>query len=180
MKKIVFAIFAALLMTALTFGAISATAKTTSVLNASDCVPITGVVEGTYSTVNPCTTQTIRLEGIEVTITDNTFGTVNTVTTSFASKKFLIIPVPGGEFSAEVYKNLDYTISIDATINIDGFDYKFEDSQTVSVGETGASVSFNIHGELVKPESKSFVKMPMIQNILNRLVERYSGIFSFF
>ena len=180
MKKIVFAILATFMLT-ITFGAMSATAKIATTQAETDCVMLTGSVTGYYSTINPCETVTTTLESIPVTITDTMFGTVQTVTTTVTtSKLFGLITTPGGAFSASVHKNLEYTIDIDVTLNIDGVDYDFKDSQVVSVGESDASVSFMVHGTIVKPESKSINRLPIIQNIIHKLSEKYSGIFALF
>ena len=180
MKKIVFAISAALLVL-LTFSVMSASAQTTTTQAETDCVMLTGTIEGYYSTINPCETVTTTLESVPVTITDNTFGKVQTVTTTVTTTKFFGLKViPGGDFAASVHKNLEYTIDVDVTLNIDGVDYVFKDSQVVSVGETDAAVSFFIHGQLVKPESKSATNFALFNTIVNRLAARYPGIFALF
>ena len=181
MKKTVFAITATFLMMMVAFGTLSASSAITSTQAESDCVTLTGTVDGYYSTVNPCETVTLRLENVPVTITDNTYGKTQTVmTTVETSKLFGLIVVPGGEFTASVYKNMEYTVEVDVTLNFDGVEYQFTDSQTVIVGEEGIPVNFNIHGEIVTPEEKSLDNFPMIRNIINRLSERFQGIFSFF
>jgi len=180
MKKIGFAIFAALLVT-LTFGAMTASAKVVSTQAESDCVMLSGTVIGQYSPILPCEDIQEPLENIPVTISEPSISgkEYTTMTTVTTTKFFGLKVIPGGDFAVSVYKGLTYTISIDVTLNIDGVDYKFEHQQEVSVGESDVNLgNIIVHGSLVKPDSK--VKGAMFQSFLNIFAEKFPRIFALF
>jgi len=179
MKKSAFAIIAASLMVLVTFGAMSASAITLSD-DGSDCVVLSGSVDAYYYTINPCEMQTLSLENIAVKITEPTTGQEQTVFTSVTQKK-LFRTIPGGSYTASVHKGFDYTVEIDVILNLDGVDYEFKDSQTVSVGEENVQVNFNIHGDVYKEESNSVQTFSMLLNkLIYRLSEKCPAILSLF
>ncbi len=178
MKKSAFAIFATFIMILVTFGALSASSLTLSD-NGSDCVLLSGSVEAYYYTVNPCEEKTLILENVEVTITEPTTGQTQAVYTSVTQKK-LFRTIPGGKYSASVHKNFDYTVEVDVILTLDGVEYEFKDSQTVSIGETDTTLNFNIKGEIYQEESKSVQTFSLLSKLLYRLSERYPNLQSLF
>jgi hypothetical protein len=164
-----FAILAASIMVFLTFGALTA--------SADDCITVSGVITGTYSTVNPCEEVTTPLVGATVTITDEEgFDTIQTVYT--LAESGFIFKKPAGRYSASVYKGLDYKITVTYSTEINGIPYKFEGSEEFTAGEEDKTLSLNIDGILQK--SKALNRIFIFQNFIQRLVERANAIRSLF
>jgi hypothetical protein len=166
MKKI-FAILAASIMVLLTFGVFTA--------SADDCITVSGIVTGTYSTVNPCEEVTEPLVGVTITITDNhDFGTKQTVPT--LAESGFIFKKPAGRYSASVYKGLSYTMTISYDAIIDGVPYKFEGSKTFTAGQEDTTINFNLDG--VIQISKGYTRLMILQSFMHRFMERFHAIFN--
>jgi len=173
MKKSAFAILATSLMVLVGFGALSASALTLTDNGDSDCVVLSGTVDAYYYTINPCERKDLKLENVAVKITEPTSGQEQTVFTSVTQKK-LFRTIPGGQYTASVHKNYEYTVEIDIILTLDGVEYEFVDSQTINVGETDTTLDFSIKGEPYEEEeeqSKSVQSFSKLYNLIYRLSE---------
>ena len=178
MKKLAFAILVALIMLLLTIGTIPSTASVQK-SQASDCVTLSGVVTGTYSTINPCETFTIPLVGANVQITDNTYGQVQTLSTMNEQRVGLFKKLPAGYYAASILKNWEFTIKVTYDAEIDGVPYHFESDEILyTSGESSDTLNIQMHGTIVR--SRNYENNFVLQNFIQRFIQRINAVITLF